>query len=140
VNNFALKPLDKPLIDESLRKMSRMEIRKVLSADLSLIINDMTEEKGYSLPEPLDLIIAARDIKYHVVSQVEQRWGVDVPSVELRKMDYPKVILEWYLNKIESEKPMKSYKVPENVKNLINKNELERIQALDAKKFKLIHK
>lgn len=117
---FALKNLDVPLITPELVRMSKNDIREILATDLRLIVGDVSHELGFSLPEPLDLIIEARDVKFMVISRVEKRWGVLIPSNELRVMNSPRIVLNWYLERILTQmKPIPSFHVPENVKHFL---------------------
>lgn len=136
VRNFSCSKTNFDLNPEWISK-PRLEVRKIMESEIKDIIDKITVKDGYQLPNPLDLIIADRTLKFKIVTACEKQWQQEIPSYELKKIEYPKDIVKWYLDFIDTKRKPKTFKVPQEVEEFINQTESDRLKKSNEKFYQM---
>ncbi len=63
-----------------------------------------------------------------------EKFVCEIPSKDLPKIITVQDLVNWYINKVEADKPKASYKIPDNVKMFIDKHEKVRQREENRKK------
>lgn len=124
--SFVRNVSQKGTFDPEWLTKNRLALRKDLEKELSEMIHRITVADGYEIENPLKLIIADRTLKFKVVTACEKKWKQEIPSYYLYKIEYPKDILNWYLDYVDSKRKPESFDLPEEISNFIEKTESER--------------
>ena len=104
-------------------ELSRDELRYLFRKEMEVIVPNITKADGYQPADVQNFIIADRQLKYKVISATMKRFGIEIPSYQLRDFKYVNDVVEWYVDKVSKDRPRQSLEIPENLKMFINVTE-----------------
>jgi hypothetical protein len=93
----------------------------------------------------LDSQFSALSEKFTILTSLHKEFGTEIPSHHLKKLNTPSDVIQWYVQKFESDKPVQAPQLPSNLKMVLEPlKKKERMKAvpktISKKKQKAIDK
>ena len=123
----------KGIITPELFTKTRQELRSLFTEELEKIVTKITQEDGYTPFDIYNFALAEQNLRFKVFKASMVRFGREIPNSDLPKILKIKDLVEWFIVRLEKERPPQTYEVPENVKLFIDKHQGAKVRKINEK-------
>ncbi|EFC47316.1 predicted protein [Naegleria gruberi] len=121
------------IITPELFTKTRQELRQLFTSELEKIVTKITQEEGYTPNDVYNFALGEQSLRFKVFRTAMVRFGREIPNADLPKILKVKDLVEWFIVKLEKERPPQTYEVPENVKLFVEKHQGAKNRKINEK-------
>lgn len=125
----------KGIITPDLFNKNRNELKQLFMTELEKIVTKITQEDGYTPHDIYNFALGEHNLRFKVFKAAMARFGREIPNTDLPKILKVRDLVEWFIVKVEKERPPQTYEVPENVKLFIDKHQGKKLRKLNENAF-----